>query len=248
MSSRKRLYLVPPGEFTAARNQLARELKEAGQKEEAALVAKLRKPTAALWLVNAAAREDAPAARALIEATARAGSAQAAALHGRGGDELREAMAKQREALQKLVSKAEALAREHALGFPQAVQRKVQATLQAAAAQDPEALREAELESELEPGGFENVFSGGHAPLPEPAPRKDELAERRKAAEERARRERALQQAEQEAAKAEEKAARLERDASELEERSRAAREAADDARREARESAARALELRRNQ
>ena len=52
-----RLYQLPLSEFTSARNELARELRAQGEREKADEIKQLRKPTAAVWVVNQLARE-----------------------------------------------------------------------------------------------------------------------------------------------------------------------------------------------
>ena len=47
-----KLYQLPPGEFTAARNALAKRLKNEGDRDGAALVAALAKPNLSSWAVN----------------------------------------------------------------------------------------------------------------------------------------------------------------------------------------------------
>ena len=51
------LYALRPEEFVAARNDLAKRLTEAGERERAAEIKALRKPSLAVWLVNRLARE-----------------------------------------------------------------------------------------------------------------------------------------------------------------------------------------------
>jgi hypothetical protein len=143
MAPVSRLYQVPLGEFVKARDALARELRDKGEADEAKRIATLRKPAAALWVANQLARAAPKEIGALITATARARHAQAAATHGKGGDELREAMREQREALQRVSHAAAAAALSAGMTPNLALQRRVQSTVQAAAASDPEALREA---------------------------------------------------------------------------------------------------------
>src|SRR5919201_1586357 len=50
------LYGLPLDEFTPRRDELAKELRTAGKRDEAAWVKALRKPSAAAWLVNQLAR------------------------------------------------------------------------------------------------------------------------------------------------------------------------------------------------
>jgi hypothetical protein len=234
------LFAKPPAEFTAARNLLAKELRTGGDEEEAKRVLALRRPTAALWAANQLARRDEEALEALVEATDRMRKMQ-----GRGsGDELREAMADQRAALARLESAAEAALREAGLSVSQAALRAVQRTLQAAATGDRDlraALRKGQLESELEPSGFEALLGAAPArsgaPVrkakrtakgPSKAEQRKEAAEAKRrekeAAKEAARRERELKAAEGEVQKLERKAEEADRAANEARERAREAR------------------------
>ncbi|MFL5380824.1 MAG: hypothetical protein ACJ787_23140 [Myxococcales bacterium] len=234
------LFAKPPAEFTAARNLLAKELRTGGDEEEAKSVLALRRPTAALWAANQLARRDEEALEALVEATDRMRKMQ-----GRGsGDELREAMADQRAALARLESAAEAALREAGLSVSQAALRAVQRTLQAAAAGDRDlraALRKGQLESELEPSGFEALLGAAPArsgaPVrkakraakgPSKAEQRKEAAEAKRrekeAVKEAARRDRELKAAEGEVQKLERKAEEADRAANEARERAREAR------------------------
>ena len=46
------LYGLPPEEFTAARNQVVKQAKDAGDVGSSAALKALRKPTLAAWLAN----------------------------------------------------------------------------------------------------------------------------------------------------------------------------------------------------
>ena len=46
------LYREHPDEFVAGRNRLAKDLRAAGEREQAKEVRRLRRPTAAAWLLN----------------------------------------------------------------------------------------------------------------------------------------------------------------------------------------------------
>src|SRR5512133_2478550 len=52
----QRLYGLLPEEFTAARDQAARDAKANGDREGAAAITALRRPSLAAWLVNALVR------------------------------------------------------------------------------------------------------------------------------------------------------------------------------------------------
>jgi len=236
------LFAKPPAEFTAARNALAKELRNDGKEEEAKRILALRKPTAALWAANQLPRRSEDDVTALIESTDRMRKMQA---RGTGaGDELREAMGEQRAALGRLESVAEAALREAGLSVSPSVLRAVQRTVQAAASGDEDlraALEDGRLESELEPSGFEALL--GAAPRAAgPAPRKHakepaakskaqerkEAAEakrrEREAAKEAARHRRELDAAEALVQKLEERAAEADRAANEARDRAREAR------------------------
>jgi hypothetical protein len=80
------LFVVAPEDFVAARNALAKSLRTAGQRDVAAQVAGLRRPTVADWALNVAAHEHSDVATKLIDAAARLREIQSGAIEGRGGD------------------------------------------------------------------------------------------------------------------------------------------------------------------
>ena len=224
----KRLSHVPPDDFTRARDELARELKAKGHGDEAKAIARLRKPPAALFIVNQLGRLAPADVKALIDATARM----------QKGAHLREAMHEQREALSRLGDAAGRAALEAGTKLTLSLQRRVLTTVQSAASSEPDALREGTLDHELQATGFEG-FAGVPLPPPpseKPAPKPDHA------------REKELQAAEQAAKTLSAHAVKLERAAAALEEKASAARKTADEARSEADQAAARALELRRGQ
>ncbi|MFD1051520.1 hypothetical protein ACFQ1S_41215, partial [Kibdelosporangium lantanae] len=54
----QRLYALLPSEFMAARTEFTREAREAGDRETAARIAKLKKPSQAAWALNLLARKE----------------------------------------------------------------------------------------------------------------------------------------------------------------------------------------------
>ena len=232
MDLKKRLFAVPPAEFTKERDALVRELREKGKADEAKEVAKLRKPAAALWIANQFARLAADEVKALIHATERL----------RKGDDLREAMRQQREALAKLADAAGRAALEAGTQPSLALQRRVQNTVQAAATTAPDALREGTLEHELGPVGFE-----GLAGVPMPARREKEKEKEKENEKEKEKDAKELRAAEKAAHRLSVQAQKLERAAAHAEEVAARAREKAKKARGEADAAAARALGLRRD-
>ena len=158
------LYAAPPEDFTSARNDLARRLKQAGQNAVAARVKELRKPTVALWAVNQLARADPKGVRALLDAGVRLRAAQQQALGGGESTELRAATAEERKLLRELTQEGEALLRD--AGRSSAAERI--ARVLRAAAVDPDAcelLAQGRLSEELESTGF-GAFASMEVPAP----------------------------------------------------------------------------------
>ena len=90
---------VPPEEFVAARDELARQLKADGKADEAAAVKKLRKPTVAQWLIEQVRRHHTDALDALRTASSEVAQAQEAAITRGDRDALRTATAGRRDAV-----------------------------------------------------------------------------------------------------------------------------------------------------
>ena len=211
---------MPLAEFTQARNDLAARLRQAGQKDAAAEVKALRKPSIVAWTVNQLARQHKADVRKLVRVGERLRKAQTEALSGSSA-RLREAQADEREAIRTLTAHARKL-----VDSEQTVER-VAATLRAAAV-DPGALRLVEagrLTEEVTPSGFGALTS---MPVPKPKPRTEP---KREDAKERRRRERIAQ--------LRERARELEREAAAAEKDAQRAQRAATKAREEAARAAA---------
>jgi hypothetical protein len=137
------LYGLPLEEFTAARNEAAKELRSSGAAEAAKAVKALAKPSRAAWAINQAVRAEPGAVTELIDAGERLARAQDAALAGKrgGGDDLRAAIAAQGAAVERLT---DAAGRE--LGAARGPQLdRVRETLRAVAGDD-------DLRAEVEAG------------------------------------------------------------------------------------------------
>jgi hypothetical protein len=175
-----RLYELPLGEFTAARDDAAKRLRADGERELADEVKRLRKPTLPVWLANRLARERALDVKRLVKA----GKALAESQGGGSAEEFAEARREEQHALERLGEAARELAGREGAGAP-AVERAVQ-TLRAASVTEEgrELLERGRLTEELEPPGFDALM--GMAPLKQaerkkPAPRKDEPGDKRRA-------------------------------------------------------------------
>jgi len=77
-----RLYGLPLAEFTAARNDLAKTLAKDGDKEAAAQVKALEKPTAAAWAMNQLKRQDEVGMKRLLSAADKLRDVQTGAASG----------------------------------------------------------------------------------------------------------------------------------------------------------------------
>jgi hypothetical protein len=143
------LYGLPAGEFTAARDALARELKAAGRSDEGAAVKALRRPSAAAAAVNRAVRGHRSAVQELLAAGANMRRAQERLIAGEGDRAvLREASEHLRTAVSELTRLAAASADESGTPLSPATLDRVRETLQASAADD--AVREAVTAGRLE--------------------------------------------------------------------------------------------------
>src|SRR4051794_13756609 len=198
------LYGLPLEEFTPARDKSAKELRKAGDKETAARVAKLPKPTPAAWAANQVAREQPGMIEALLDAGAALRAAQDAAMSGGGAAALREATLNERHAIDDVMRVAVKL-KPGGKALSRAMADRLRTTLHAAAG-DPElraALSAGRLTGEAQAGGAWPFATGAEdAPaveLPKPkAKRKpkedpDEQAERERAEREAAEARKALE-------------------------------------------------------
>jgi hypothetical protein len=172
------LYGLDPNDFVAARNELVKRLKKAGDKALAAEVAKLKRPTPAAWAVNQLARLHRDEVEELVRLGEVLRDAQDRALAGDEPGDLRQAGRARRDALAKLVDRADRLLVERG-GTAGAYAGEVAATLEAASL-DAEAgatVLGGRLSAELAPPSGFGAFDLTAAPAParpkpkaEPAP------------------------------------------------------------------------------
>ncbi len=130
------LYREHPGGFVAGRNELAKELRAAGDRDEAERVRKLRRPSVPAWLINRAALASPDALAEFERASRRLADAQRRALEGddEAVAEWRAAAARQRDAGAAVVERAAGLARDAGHPVSQRTLELVAETLHAAAA------------------------------------------------------------------------------------------------------------------
>lgn len=131
------LYGLPLERFTPERDALAKELRRARSRDEAARVSKLRKPSVAAWAVNQLVRTQRRGVSALFEAGDALREAQSELVRGRGNpDKLRQALERERAAADELAQKAGGLLSSEGRGLTQATLDRVSETLHAAALDD----------------------------------------------------------------------------------------------------------------
>jgi hypothetical protein len=183
-----RLYQLPLSEFTSARDELVKRLRAEGEDERSQEVKKLRKPTAAVWVVNQLARERPLDVQRLLKAGESLTKSQAKAAAGRA-ETFPEARRDEQRALEQLAKVAREIA--EGAGIGSAALGKATETLRAASltAEGRELLRRGRLTEELEPPGFEALTGleglgqqvARTKQKPKPPQRIDDRAEKRQA-------------------------------------------------------------------
>ena len=163
------LYGLPLEQFTEQRNALARQLRETGQRDDAAEVSKLRKPTVAAWAVNQLVRTQRRDVAALFKAGDALQEAQADLLAKRGDPgALRNAADAEREALDRLAAAARGLLSGDGHELTAARLEQVSETLHAAAL-------DADARSQVEDGclvrELRHAGLGAFGPVDTPKPR-----------------------------------------------------------------------------
>jgi hypothetical protein len=176
------LFALSLDEFTAARNALAKRLKQEGDADAAEQVRTIAKPSVAAWAVNQLARQEPELVRSLLNVGARLRNAQERSLKGeRAADELRAAQSEERDVIRKLTRAAEGLLREGGRAASGTTLERVSSILRAAAVSEPSALREGRLSGDVEVTGFD-AFARIEVPKGRrrAARAGDDLAERRR--------------------------------------------------------------------
>lgn len=238
------LYGLPLDRFVPARGALARELRKAGEREQASEVAGLRKPSVAAWAVNQLLRTQRRAMAELLEAGDALRTAQDDVLGGRGdAASLRSAVERERLAADELIEAARGLLTSQGEELSAPVIERVADTLHAAALDDEarQQVRRGRLERELRHVGLGMSGLAGATTAPSRTPARKAGTAGKKPAGQRAagRTDRGTERAERATERAERATERAER---ERQERERAqARAAARATEREARRRAERA-------
>lgn len=146
------LYGLPPSAFREARDERAGQARAAGDKDLAAAIGKLRRPTVSAFVVNLLARE----APGQVDELLSLGESLREAQQALAGDRLRELSTQRRRLVTGLVQEAGRLGEQAGQPLSASAEREVQETLEAALA-DPaiaEAVRSGRLTTALSYAGL----------------------------------------------------------------------------------------------
>jgi hypothetical protein len=122
------LYLVPPQEFVAARDNLVRTARQAGNRDLADELRRLRRPTQSAWLVNVLAREE----RRLMDELATLGRELRDAQTRLDGTKLRQLGAQRQQLITDLLDRARRRAADSGVKATDTILSEVAETLRAA--------------------------------------------------------------------------------------------------------------------
>jgi hypothetical protein len=227
------LFALDPTEFTAARDRLAAELRKAGDKEAAAEVKALRRPTVTAWALNQLARRHGDEVRLLLTASAEVAQAQAEASSGGDAATFRRLTKERRELVHRLAVTASGVLDEREAGSGAGRRDALVSALEAASMDEEggEALLAGRLTAEPSaPSGFGGFLTAA-VTAAEGSPRSGPTKGEVRAARDRAERARsAAEEAADAASAAEEKVVALERQLDEARSRAERARAKADEA------------------
>ena len=146
------LYALTPAEFTAARNEAAKQAKVDGDKALSERIQKVKKPSASAWVMNLLVREEPDEITQMLDV----GEALQKAQADLDGDALRELNRQRRKLISVMAQKGRSLARDHGVKVSGAVAEQVEQTLHAAMVDSDAAaaVRTGMLVEPLSPEGF----------------------------------------------------------------------------------------------
>lgn len=162
------LYGLVPDDFTAARTRAEKAARSAGDRELAAAVKALRRPSLPAWALNQLVRQRGELVGQVVELGESLREAQSLLR----GDALRELARQRRQLVSAVTAQVREVAREHGHRLSDAAARQVEESLQAAMA-DPaaaEALSSGLLAQPLSSTGLESLAEVLAVPLEQAAP------------------------------------------------------------------------------
>jgi hypothetical protein len=143
------LFELPPEEFTAQRDHLARALKKQGDEDGASAVKALKKPNATAYALNLVSRRHSELVEDLLQADSKLRSA-------RSRGEMDAAKGERQKAIASITARATTLLEEQERSITAQVRERLTETLLAVATDDAtrELLKAGRLVKEAEAGGF----------------------------------------------------------------------------------------------
>ncbi len=196
-SATRELYRVVPARFTSTRDAMAAEARDAGQRELASSLRKLRKPSVGAWLANLLAFEHSRDVERLVAL----GAELRAPTQKVKGDQIRRVSKEKGDAVAALVQAARSLASREGQSVSAAASRELEATLDAAFA-DPQAAQNL-LQGGLDTGlRYSGLGFGEQAATASTTDAKSSASGRRAKSADRIAAERSLAKAEHEAERA----------------------------------------------
>ena len=163
------LYALPPSEFVAARNALAKRAREEGERAVAARIKELRKPSISAWVVNQLVRERELDVQRLLKAGERLAKAQRELVGGKSPADFLEARTEEQRAISRLGKAARQILEREGHGAS-ALERATRTLRAAAVSEEGRALLKAgRVAEDLEPTGFE-ALSGVRPASRRPSP------------------------------------------------------------------------------
>lgn len=162
------LYGLPPDDFVPVRDELVAEAREAGDREAARAIGRLRRPTQAAWLANLLARERAEQLDGLIAIAADLSEAQ----RSLDGAALRALSAQRSKLVAAMAREARSLAGRDGHRVAESTERDLRGILEAALA-DPDIadqVRSGRLHRTVSYSGFGPEATTGAEPRPAPRP------------------------------------------------------------------------------
>jgi hypothetical protein len=143
------LFELPPEDFTAERDRIAKDLKKQGDEDAAAQVKAMKKPNVTAYALNLVSRRHSELVETLLEADEKLRTAKSRA-------EMDAAKAERQKAISSITTKATSLLEEQERSVTAQVRERLTETLLAVATDDVtrELLKAGRLVKEAEGGGF----------------------------------------------------------------------------------------------
>jgi hypothetical protein len=167
--ARHELFAVAPARFVAERDRLARELAADGRKQEAAALRALRRPSATLWALNQAARQEPGLIDQVLDAGARMVELHRQLARGGAAGDFRSDAVAYRRAVGSAAAAAEKVLEAAGHAVDPAALRKLEQTLEALPFASPEQRGQARAGQLAEEPARPDVFDAASLAAAPPA-------------------------------------------------------------------------------